>query len=117
MSTIKFIPKDPIKPIFAIKLSPTLHKILDTISRENEKLELVKKVLEINPKRVVALKTILDEEQKSGTMVVLFDYIFEHIMPKIDIPFDDSGTFEFKIYDMDFNKEIDIESLLKKIGL
>jgi hypothetical protein len=117
MSTIKFIPKDPIIPIFAIKLSPTLHKILETISNENEKLELVKKVLEINPKRVIALKTILDEKQNSGTMIVLFDYIFEHIMPKIDIPFDDNGTFKFKIYDMDFNKEINIENLLKKVGL
>jgi hypothetical protein len=117
MSTIKFIPKDPIKPIFAIKLSPTFHKILETISNEERKIELVKKVLNINSKRVISLKIILDENQNYGTMIVIFDYIYEHIMPKIEIPFNEDGSFQFKIFDIDFNKEINIENLLKKIGL
>ena len=117
MTVIKFIPKNPIEPIFAIKLSPTLHKVLETLPDENTKLELVKKVLEINPKRVVALKTILDENENYGTMVVIFDYIYQHLLPKYEIPFNEDGSFPFKIYDIDFNKEIKIENLLKKIGL
>jgi len=112
MSTIKFVPRDPIKPIFAIKLSPTIHRVLETISEEEKKMELIKKVLKINPKRVIALKSILDKDNP-GTMVVLFDYIYDIIMPKIEIPYNEDGVFTFKIYDIDFNKEINIEELLK----
>ncbi len=114
MSTIKFIPRDPIKPIFAIKTSPTLHKVLDTLSDEKEKLNLVKNVLGINPKRVVGLKNVLDEKKNNGTIVIIYDYIYEKIMPKYDIPCDEDGFFKFKIYDMDFNTDINIEDLLKR---
>lgn len=114
MSTIKFIPRDPIKPIFAIKISPTLSKVLYTILDEEEKLNLIKNVLGINSKRIIGLKSVLDENKNSGTIVIIYDYIYEKIMPKYDIPSDDKGFFKFKIYDMDFNTDINIEDLLKK---
>lgn len=114
MNTIKFIPRDPIKPLFAIKISPTLQKVLNTLFDEKEKLNLLKNVLGINPKRVVGLKNVLDEKKNNGTIVIIYDYIYEKIMPKYDIPCDDNGFFKFKIYDMDFNTDINIESLLNK---
>ena len=114
MSKIKFIPRDPIKPIFAIKISPTLSKVLDTLLDEKEKLDLLKNVLRIDPKRVIGLKNVLDENKNNGTIVIIYDYIYENIMPKYDIPSDDKGFFKFKIYDMDFNTNINIEDLLKK---
>jgi len=114
MNTIKFIPRDPIKPIFAIKISPTLNKVLDTLTDEEERLNLIKIVFGINPKRVVGLKNVLDENKNNGTIVIIYDYIYEKIMPKYDIPCDDNGFFKFKIYDMDFNTDINIENLLKK---
>lgn len=114
MSKIKFIPRDPIKPIFAIKISPTLGKVLDTLPDEGKRLCLIKTVLGIDPKRVVGLKNVLDENKNNGTIVIIYDYIYEKIMPKYDIPCDDNGFFKFKIYDMDFNTNINIEDLLKK---
>ncbi|MGB6127602.1 MAG: hypothetical protein WBG30_02535 [Psychrilyobacter sp.] len=114
MNTIKFIPRDPIKPLFAIKISPTLQKVLNTLFDEKEKLNLLKNVLGINPKRVVGLKNVLDEKKNNGTIVIIYDYIYEKIMPKYDIPCDNNGFFKFKIYDMDFNTDINIESLLNK---
>lgn len=114
MNTIKFIPRDPIKPLFAIKISPTLQKVLNTLFDEKVKVNLLKNVLGINPKRVVGLKNVLDEKKNNGTIVIIYDYIYEKIMPKYDIPCDDNGFFKFKIYDMDFNTDINIESLLKK---
>jgi len=115
MNTIKFRGKDPIKPLFAIKVSPTFHKVLETISEENDKLNLVKKVFEIHPKRVIGLKYIVDSNKSNGTIIVLFDYIYKHIPPKIDIPFSEDGTFQFKIYDIDFNATINIEDILKTL--
>jgi len=114
MNRIKFIPRVPIKPLFAIKISPTLHKVLNTFFDEKEKLDLLKNVLGINPKRVIGLKNVLDEDKNNGTIVIIYDYIYERIMPKYDIPCDENGFFKFKIYDMDFNTDINIESLLKK---
>ena len=114
MSTIKFIPRDPIKPIFAIKLSPTLFKVLNTFSDEAKKLELLKYVLGIDPKRVIGLKNILDENKNNGAIVIIYDYIYEKIVPKYDIPCDENGVFKFKIYDIDFNRDINLEDLLKK---
>jgi len=114
MNIIKFIPRDPIKPIFAIKISPTLHKVLNTIPDGKKKLDLIKNVLGINPKRIIGLKNILDENKNNGAIVIIYDYIYEKIMPKYDIPCDENGFFKFKIYDMDFNTDINIESLLKK---
>jgi hypothetical protein len=113
MSTIKFIPRDPIKPIFAIKISPTLSKVLYTLSDDKEKLDLLKNVLGINPKRVIGLKNVLDENKNNGTIVIIYDYIYEKLVPKYDIPSDEKGFFKFKIYDMDFNTNINIENLLK----
>ena len=114
MSTINFIPRDPIKPLFAIKISPTLHKVLNTIFEDKEKLKLLRNVLGINPKRVIGLKNVLDENKNNGAIVIIYDYIYEKIVPKYDIPCDENGFFKFKIYDIDFNKDINIESLLKK---
>jgi len=114
MNKIKFIPRDPIKPIFALKISPTLSKVLNTLLDEKEKLNLLKNVLGIDPKRVIGLKNVLDENKNNGTIVIIYDYIYEKIMPKYDIPCDDKGFFKFKIYDMDFNTNINIEDLLKK---
>ncbi len=114
MNKIKFIPRDPIKPIFAIKISPTLSKVLYTLSDEKEKLRLIRNVLGINPKRVIGLKNVLDENKSNGIIVIIYDYIYEKIMPKYDIPSDDKGFFKFKIYDMDFNLDINIEDLLKR---
>ncbi|MCK5780454.1 MAG: hypothetical protein KAH04_05505 [Psychrilyobacter sp.] len=115
MSTLKFRGRDPIKPLFAIKVSPTMHKVLETIPDDEDKINLIKTSLDINPKRVVGLKYIVDGEKNNGTIVVLFDYIYEHISPKFEIPFDEDGTFKFKIYDVDFNKPINIEKILKKL--
>lgn len=114
MNKIKFIPREPIKPMFAIKVSPTLSKVLDIFSDEKEKLKLLKSVLGINPKRVIGLKNVLDEHKNNGTIIIIYDYIYEKMMPKIDIPSDDKGFFKFKIYDIDFNTNINIEELLKK---
>ena len=115
MSRIKFIPKDPIKPLFAIKISSTLHKVLGTIIEENKKISLIKEVLGINPKRFIKLKNVLDENKNDGTIVIIYNYIYKRVIPKYDIPCDDKGVFQFKIYDIDFNKDINIEGLLKKI--
>ncbi|MEI6856002.1 hypothetical protein [Psychrilyobacter sp.] len=114
MNKIKFIPRDPIKPIFAIKISPTLSKVLATLLDGKERLNLLKNVLGIDPKRVIGLKNVLDENKNNGTIVIIYDYIYEKIMPKYDIPSDDKGFFKFKIYDMDFNTNINIEDLIKK---
>ncbi len=115
ISTIKFVPRDPIKPIFAINLSPAIHTIIQEIENEEERLRLIRSALKIDPKRIIALNKIISGKDKNGTIVVIFDYIYDKIIPKYTVPYNEDGVFKFKIFEFDFNQDINVEKILTQI--
>ncbi len=116
MSILEFLPKHEIEPLFGIKLCHSLHKISDYI--EEEKFEyMVKHALGIDSKRLIKLKKVEDANGETGTVIILYDYIYKTNKPKVSIPQNEKGYFDFKIYELNFNQEINIEKLIKQLKM
>jgi len=114
MTLINFMPNHPLQPIFAVKLCPTMHKLITSLPNlEGEKL--ARESLGIKEKRIVQLVPVKDNLGREGTILVVYDYFFEKKVPTLDIPQNDDGSFNFKIYDIDFNQEIELENLLQHL--
>ena len=112
MGVVQFVPRRGIEPIFAIKLSPTLSLVIQEMEEEAGK-KLLKKVLGVNNKRVVALKQVEDSQGNMGHILILYDYIYNKIEPKVSVPQTEDGFFNFKIYQLDFNRTINLENIIE----
>lgn len=112
MGIVQFVPRRGIEPIFAIKLSPTLSLVIQEME-EAEVKKLLKKVLRIKEKRVINLKQVEDSQGNFGHILILYDYVYSKIEPKIAIPQTEDGYFDFKIYQLDFNRAINLENIIE----
>jgi hypothetical protein len=112
MGIVQFVPRRGIEPIFAIKLSPTFSLVIQEMEEEASK-KLLKKVLGVNHKRVVALKQVEDSQGNMGHILILYDYIYTKIEPKVSVPQTEDGFFNFKIYQLDFNRTINLENIIE----
>lgn len=92
-------------------MPPTVNKICDFL--ENEEIEdVLKASLKISSKRLVALKVVEDLKGNKGRILIIYDYKYKKRKPKISIPHNQNGFFDFKIYEIDFNKDIDLEKFI-----
>ncbi|NLK62366.1 MAG: hypothetical protein GX287_02850 [Fusobacteria bacterium] len=112
MSIIKFTPKKPVKPLFAIKLPPIINKICSFLDEKEMELAL-KVALKIDASRMIAVIPVSDIEGNDASILVLFDFKYRLKKPKYVIPETEMGFFDFRIYDIDFNKNIDLEKFIK----
>ncbi len=112
MSVVEFVPKKPIDPLFAIKLPPAVSKICESF-QEPELEDVLKKALKISEERLVHLKTVEDLKGNLGIIFIIYDYKYRLKKPKISIPQTENGFFNFRIYEIDFNKDIDLEKFIK----
>ncbi|ADO83764.1 hypothetical protein [Ilyobacter polytropus] len=114
MSVVHFVPKGNLNPIFGVRLCPAFHRLLDIIDDKRGET-FIKKALNIQKDRAIKFKGFTDKMGKSGTIVVVYDYFNGSENPKLVVPETSDGYFDFKIYDVDYNKEVDIENLIEKI--
>lgn len=111
MSIVQFVPKRGIEPIFAVKLSPSLCKIIDALDRK-EADKILKSALNIKENRLIDLKEVEDATGNSAYILIVYDYIYVKERPKVVIPQTDDGYFDFRIYQLDFNSVINIENII-----
>ncbi len=114
MSIVHFIPNGNFTPIFGVRLCPSLHRLLDNIDDKRGEA-FIKKIINIQKDRAIKFKGFTDKHGKSGTIVIIYDYFHGSGNPKLIVPETEDGYFDFKIYDVDYNKEVDIENLIEKV--
>lgn len=112
MSIMEFSPNPLIKPLFGIKLSPVLQRVCESVEAERAE-NLMLDVMKINSHRVIQLKKVEDVSGNFGMILIIYNHIYIHKKPETQIPEKD-GFFDFKIYELDFNKDIDIEFLIEE---
>lgn len=112
MAVVQFVPRRGIEPLFAVKLSPTLSKVVQDLSEADAK-SLLKRVLNVEKKRVVNLKQVEDAQGNLGHIFILYDYIYNKIEPRVTVPQTEDGYFDFKIYQLDFNRVINLENIIE----
>lgn len=110
MAIMEFTPRNPIKPLFGIKLAPVLQRICEDFEIEDAEALLVD-ALKVDTNRLIQLKRVEDASGNFGMVLVIYDFIYKTKKPLISLPEKD-GFFDFKIYELDFNKDIDIEWLI-----
>lgn len=112
MAVIKFVPKKGIEPLFAVKLNPAFTKLI--IEMENAEAErYMKFALNIDPRRMINIKEVEDAQGNLGHILILYDYIYKEKRPKVAVPQTEDGYFDFRIYQLDFNKDINIENIIE----
>jgi acetylornithine deacetylase/succinyl-diaminopimelate desuccinylase-like protein len=112
MAVIKFVPKKGIEPIFAVKLNPAFTKLIANLEDEDAEKHM-KAALNINPKRMINIKEVEDAQGNLGYILILYDYIYKEKRPKSVVPQTEDGYFDFRIYQLDFNKDINIENIIE----
>jgi hypothetical protein len=114
MTVVHFVSKGNLTPIFGVRLCPVIHRLLDNIDEKRGEV-FIKKILNIQKERAVKFRGFTDKHGNNGTIIIIYDYFHESENPKLIIPETEDGYFDFKIYDVDYNKEVDIENLIGKI--
>ncbi|MCX5774487.1 MAG: hypothetical protein NTX05_07780 [Fusobacteria bacterium] len=110
MTVIKFDDVKPIKPVFGIKVPSVVYKILAHVS-ENKFDECLKQALCIRKNRLIHVEFVDLQPNQKSMIIVIFDHIVKGGKPKFDVPTKD-GFFDFPVYDLNFNLEVDIEKLI-----
>jgi len=108
MAVIKFKREIRIKPFFGINLSTNLSRIVRKYKKK-EAENILKTILNISEKRVVELK---EAESPFGEKVILLLVYKNKIRSENiikEIPEKKDGTFDFPVFNLDFNNPIDIE--------
>ncbi|OQY10386.1 MAG: hypothetical protein B6I28_01075 [Fusobacteriia bacterium 4572_132] len=115
MSIIEFTPQKTIEPLFGIKIMPILKKIHKKMSKE-EYEKIIKIGLGINLNRMIQLKEVEDENGKVELIIIIFNYKSK-IKKKIKESriVNEKGYFNFPIYEIDFNKELNVEEIVKNM--
>ncbi|MDN5304376.1 MAG: hypothetical protein PWP46_1260 [Fusobacteriaceae bacterium] len=112
MAIVKFYPKGGIRPLFALKLAETFNKIIKEFGIEKAE-EIIKVALNIDKNRVVDIREVEDGNGDIGFIIILYDFISKYKRPKTSIPQTEEGFFDFNIYQLDFNINIDVEKIIK----
>lgn len=112
MALIEFFPRKPLLPLFAIKLPSALCKI-NSILEPNKYELIIKKSLEINEKRLIKFKEVEDSRGELGLIMIVYDYIYNKKKPEVLIPQNERGFFDFNIYELDFNRNVNVESIIE----
>ncbi|TDT72584.1 hypothetical protein EV215_0394 [Hypnocyclicus thermotrophus] len=112
MAIVKFYPKGGMKPLFALKLVDTFNKIIQELGIEKAE-EIIKIALNINKNRIIDIREVEDSNGDISFIVILYDFISKYKRPKTSIPQTEEGFFDFNIYQLDFNRTIDIEKIIK----
>ncbi|MGM0508547.1 MAG: hypothetical protein ACQERZ_05210 [Fusobacteriota bacterium] len=73
----------------------------------------MKKALNISKERVIKLKEVGTADHKKIMIVIIYDITNPHMEEKLNIPQTD-GYFDFPIYNVNYNEEIDIEEMIEK---
>lgn len=114
MTVLTFSPRGDILPVFGVRLCPVLNKLIENLDDKRAE-EYIKKLLKIKKDRAIKFKNYTDNREKRGTLVIIYDYFHGSHSPKLLIPETDDGYFNFKIYDVDFNTDVDLEKLIERI--
>lgn len=114
MTVVNFSPKGDIFPILGIRLCPVLNKLLDGLDERRAETQ-VKKLLNIKKERAIKFKGFSDSQDKRGTLVIVYEYFNDSHNPRLLIPETKDGYFNFKIYDVDYNSDVDLEKLITRI--
>lgn len=110
MAIVEFSPNKPIKPLFAVKLSPILQRLTEFLDEE-ESEDVLKRLLGIDVERFVKLQEIEDSLGSRGILLIIFDYMLKNKEPKYELS-NEEGFFNFGIYNIDLNKDIDLEKVI-----
>jgi hypothetical protein len=113
MGVLQFIPKSGLTPLFGVKLCPVFSKICDELSEINSEI-IVKKSLNININRAVAIKEVEDSFGNTFQLLIVYDSLSVKNRSILKIPHTDEGFFDFPIYNLDFNTDIDIEFIIEQ---
>ena len=114
MTVVNFSPLGDILPVFGIRLCPVLNKLVEGFDDKRAE-EYIKKLLKIKKDRAIKFKTYTDNRDKRGILVIVYDYFHGSHSPRLLIPETEEGYFNFKIYDVDFNTDVDLEKLIDRI--
>jgi len=114
MTIVKFSPQGDVTPILGVRLCPILNKLIDGLDEKRSE-DYVKKLLKIKKDRALKFKGYTDNRDIRGTLVIIYDYFHGSHSPRLLVPETEDGYFNFKIYDVDFNTEVDIEKLIERI--
>jgi len=110
MTVVNFSDIKPIVPLFGIKVPPVVYKILAHVD-ENAFEESLKQALCIRKNRLIHVELVDLQPNQKSMIVVVFDHIVKGGKPRFEVPTKD-GFFDFPVYDLNFNLEVDIEKLI-----
>ncbi len=113
MTILKFEPHGEVLPILGVRLCPVLNKLIQGFD-DNRAEVYIKKLLKVRENRAIKFKGFTDNRGKKGTLVIIYDYFHDSHNPRLVVPETEDGYFNFKIYDVDFNTEVDLEKLIEK---
>jgi len=114
MSIIDFVPQKTIKPLFGIKIVPILKNINEIVSEE-EYEKILKKALGIDNNRMINIKEVEDEKGILEKIIIIFNYkSIVKAKSKIGDIINEKGYFDFPIYEIDYNKKINVEEIIKQ---
>lgn len=114
MTIVKFSPQGDVLPVLGVRLCPILNKLIEGLDDKRSE-DYIKKLLKIKKDRAIKFKGYTDNRERRGTLVIVYDYFHGSHSPKLIVPETEDGYFNFKIYDVDFNTEVDLERLIERI--
>ncbi len=113
MAIIEFKRRDELKILFGIKLPSIVASFYKEIINRKRSYEIIRDTFNIEEGRLINIVDVVDGLGNPASVLVVYDnFISERERLKADLEIE---VFDFNIYELNYNSDIDIEDIIKRI--
>lgn len=113
MAVIKFKKREEIKILFGIKLPSIITEFYKEIKNKKRAYEIMRDTLNISDGRLINVVDVIDGAGNLASVLVIYsNFVSEKERLKLDLEIE---VFDFHIFELDYNNNVDIEDIIKRI--
>ena len=113
MAVIKFKKKEEIKNLFWVKLPSIVTEFFKETKNKKRAYEIMRDTLNILDGRLINVVDVVDGAGNPASVLVIYsNFVTEKERLKLDLEIE---VFDFHIFELDYNNNVDIEDIIKRI--
>ena len=113
MAVIKFKKREEIKILFGIKLPSIVTEFYKETKNKKRAYEIMRDTLNISDGRLINVVDVVDGAGNPASVLVIYsNFVSEKERLKLDLEIE---VFDFHIFELDYNNNVDIEDIVKRI--
>lgn len=113
MAILKLKRRENLEILFGLKLPLIVSSFYTELKNKKKALDITRQIFKIKENRLINFVDVRDNKGQPAIVLVIYDnFVTEKERNKLNLEIEE---FNFNIFEFDYNKEIDIETIIQNI--